>query len=194
MEPLKYIIIFMLLFISACGQQAQPNNRDSLVHVKNTTNEKIVDKSGQQIARHLANLASSVPNVNDATVLVVGKYALVGIDVNAKLDPSRVGTVKYSVVESLQKDPYGANAIVIADADLNTRLRAIQKQVEKGKPIQGFMDELAAIVGRVMPEIPSDFLQTTNPRSTRQNDKQLNDGEQKQLEKEQQKQSNDHMK
>ncbi|WP_461201135.1 YhcN/YlaJ family sporulation lipoprotein [Anoxybacillus sp. TBDG-1] len=194
MERLKYIIIFMLLFISACGQQAQPNDRDSLVHVKNTTNEKTVNKSGQQIARHLANLASSVPNVNDATVLVVGKYALVGIDVNAKLDPSRVGTVKYSVVESLQKDPYGANAIVIADADLNTRLRAIQKQVEKGKPIQGFMDELAAIVGRVMPEIPSDFLQTTNPRSTRQNDKQLNGGEQKQLEKEQQKQSNDHMK
>jgi len=193
-ERLKYIIVFILLVASACGQQAQPNDRQSLVHVKNTTNEQIVNKSGQQIARHLADLASSVPNVNDATVLVVGKYALVGIDVNAKLDPSRVGTVKYSVVESLQKDPYGANAIVIADADLNTRLRAIQKQVEKGKPIQGFMDELAAIVGRVMPEIPSDFLQTTNPRSTRQNDKQLNKGEQRQLENEQQKQSNDHMK
>ncbi|WP_339170540.1 YhcN/YlaJ family sporulation lipoprotein [Anoxybacillus sp. FSL W8-1294] len=194
MERLKYIIVFILLVASACGQQAQPNDRDSLIHVKNTTNEKIVNKSGQQIARHLAHLASSVPNVNDATVLVVGKYALVGIDVNAKLDPSRVGTVKYSVVESLQKDPYGANAIVIADADLNTRLKAIQKQVEKGKPIQGFMNELAAIVGRVMPEIPSDFLQTKNPRPTRQNDKQLNDGEQQQLENEQQKQSNDHMK
>lgn len=191
---MKYIIVFILLVASACGQQAQPNDRDSLIHVKNTTNEKIVNKSGQQIARHLAHLASSVPNVNDATVLVVGKYALVGIDVNAKLDPSRVGTVKYSVVESLQKDPYGANAIVIADADLNTRLKAIQKQVEKGKPIQGFMNELAAIVGRVMPEIPSDFLQTKNPRPTRQNDKQLNDGEQQQLENEQQKQSNDHMK
>ncbi|MED0656590.1 YhcN/YlaJ family sporulation lipoprotein [Anoxybacillus ayderensis] len=194
MEQLKYIIVFMLLFMSACGQQAQPNNRDSLVHVKNTTNERIVNKSGQQIARHLAHLASSVPNVNDATVLVVGKYALVGIDVNAKLDPSRVGTVKYSVVESLQKDPYGANAIVIADADLNARLKAIQKQVENGKPIQGFMDELAAIVGRVMPEIPSDFIQTKNPRSTRQNDDQLNRNEQNQLENEQQKQSNDHMK
>nr|WP_305147621.1 YhcN/YlaJ family sporulation lipoprotein [Anoxybacillus gonensis] len=188
------MIILLLLFMSACGQQAQPNNRDSLVHVKNTTNERIVNKSGQQIARHLAHLASSVPNVNDATVLVVGKYALVGIDVNAKLDPSRVGTVKYSVVESLQKDPYGANAIVIADADLNERLKAIQKQVEKGKPIQGFMDELAAIVGRVMPEIPSDFIQTKNPRSTRQNDDQLNRNEQNQLENEQQKQSNDHMK
>ncbi|MCL6617182.1 YhcN/YlaJ family sporulation lipoprotein [Anoxybacillus ayderensis] len=194
MEQLKYIIVFILLFMSACGQQAQPNNRDSLVHVKNTTNERIVNKSGQQIARHLAHLASSVPNVNDATVLVVGKYALVGIDVNAKLDPSRVGTVKYSVVESLQKDPYGANAIVIADADLNARLKAIQKQVENGKPIQGFMDELAAIVGRVMPEIPSDFIQTKNPRSTRQNDDQLNRNEQNQLENEQQKQSNDHMK
>ncbi|EPZ38943.1 sporulation lipoprotein, YhcN/YlaJ family [Anoxybacillus ayderensis] len=191
---MKYIIVFILLFMSACGQQAQPNNRDSLVHVKNTTNERIVNKSGQQIARHLAHLASSVPNVNDATVLVVGKYALVGIDVNAKLDPSRVGTVKYSVVESLQKDPYGANAIVIADADLNARLKAIQKQVENGKPIQGFMDELAAIVGRVMPEIPSDFIQTKNPRSTRQNDDQLNRNEQNQLENEQQKQSNDHMK
>ncbi|MGX1982606.1 YhcN/YlaJ family sporulation lipoprotein [Thermolongibacillus altinsuensis] len=190
-------VFFILtgLIMSGCQMNAQPQNNgnDSLIHVKNTTENKIVNKSGQQIAKHLAALASSVPNVNDATALVVGKYAIVGIDVNSKIDQSRVGTIKYSVSESLQKDPYGANAIIIADPDLNVRLKQISKQVTDGKPIQGFMDELAAIVGRVMPEVPSDFIQTGNPNSTKQNDAQLNNEEQQQLKQRQQKQSNDQM-
>ena len=43
-----------------------------------------------------------MPGVNDATAVVVGKYAIVGIDVKAKLDRTRVESIKYSVAESLK--------------------------------------------------------------------------------------------
>src|SRR5699024_11699221 len=58
-------------------------------------------------ADHLANVAGDVPNVKDATAVVAGPYAVVGIDVDKDLDRSRVGTIKYSVTEALQHDPYG---------------------------------------------------------------------------------------
>lgn len=188
-----YVLMVAFFLLTSCniGEQRSPN--ESLVRVKNTVNEKVQTKSGQQIAHHLADLANRVPNVEDATVLVVGKYAVVGIDVKDNIDRSRVGTVKYSVAESLQKDPYGANAIIIADPDLYTRLRNIARQVDNGRPVQSVMNELATIVSRVMPEIPSDFLQTKNPAPTKENNAELNKKEEKQLNNRQNKQSNDYL-
>ncbi|MCZ0754237.1 YhcN/YlaJ family sporulation lipoprotein [Anoxybacillus sp. J5B_2022] len=184
-------LFFILTGCNIGNRQDTPN--ESLVRVKNTVSENVQNKSGQQIAHHLADLANRVPNVEDATVLVVGKYAIVGIDVNDKLDRSRVGTVKYSVAESLQKDPYGANAIIIADPDLYTRLQNIVRQVDNGRPVQAFMNEVADIVGRVMPEIPSDLLQTKNPAPTKENNAELNKKEEKQLNNRQDKQSNHYL-
>ncbi|MBB5323825.1 YhcN/YlaJ family sporulation lipoprotein [Anoxybacillus tepidamans] len=190
---LNAILPFFILMGCGIGNDRQDATNRSLVHVKNTVNENVQNKSGQQIARHLANLADRVPNVEKATALVVGKYAIVGIDVNDKIDSSRVGTVKYSVAESLQKDPYGANAIIIADPDLYTRLQNIVRQVDNGRPVQAFMNEIADIVGRVMPEVPSDLLQTKNPPPTKENDAQLNKQEEKQLNNRQDKQSNHYL-
>ncbi|WP_027408271.1 YhcN/YlaJ family sporulation lipoprotein [Anoxybacteroides tepidamans] len=190
---LSIALPFFLLFGCGLGNDNSSTTDQSLVRVKNTVNEKIENKSGQQIAHRLVDLANRVPNVNDATVLVVGKYAIVGIDVNSKMDTSRVGTVKYSVAESLQKDPYGANAIIIADPDLYMRLKNIVRQVDNGRPVQAFMNEIAAIVGRVMPEIPSDLLQTKNPSPTNENNAELNKREERQLNDRQNKQSNDYL-
>jgi YhcN/YlaJ family sporulation lipoprotein len=197
MKIFNYVIAFFIAFftITGCGLNEKNDNtdNDSVIRVKNTADEKAINQSGQDIAKRLVKIASSVPNVNDATAVVVGKYAIVGIDVNSKIDQSRVGTIKYSVAESLQKDPYGANAIIIADPDLNARLREIAKEVNNGRPVQGFMDELSAIVGRVMPEVPTDFIENRNPNPTEQNDSQLNKSEEQQLNKRQEKQSNDYL-
>ncbi|KXG10412.1 hypothetical protein AT864_01003 [Anoxybacillus sp. P3H1B] len=189
----SFILPFFVLMGCSMSNDKQEIPNRSFVHVKNTTNEKIENKSGQQIAHHLADLADRVPNVNDATALIVGKYAIVGIDINDNMDTSRVGTIKYSVAEALQKDPYGANSIIIADPDLYARLKNIVRQVDNGRPVQAFMNEIAAIVGRVMPEIPSDLLQTKNPSPTNTNDSELNKQEEKQLNQRQDKQSNHYL-
>ncbi|MNR16903.1 Sporulation lipoprotein [compost metagenome] len=65
--------------------------------------------------------------------------------------------MKYSVAEALKKDPYGVNAIVTADMDLDQRLRNIRDNIQAGRPIQGFAEQMADIVGRVMPQLPRDI-------------------------------------
>src|SRR5690625_3546091 len=124
------------------------------MQVKNSDPNQKKEFNNEQIAIHLANVASDIPNVNNATAIVAGPYAVVGIDVDGDLDRSRVGTIKYSVSEALQHDPYGKTAIVIADADLTERFQAMNKKMREGEPIQGIIDELAAIVGRYMPTLP----------------------------------------
>ncbi|MDF9295894.1 YhcN/YlaJ family sporulation lipoprotein, partial [Geobacillus stearothermophilus] len=193
-KTLGWLAAFSLLLLGGCnvGNSNEANDGDrSLVRVRNTVDEQVENKSGQEIARRIAEIANRVPNVHDATAIVVGKYAIVGIDVGANVDASRVGTIKYSVAEALQKDPYGANAIIIADPDLYTRVRNIGRQIDEGRPVQAFMNEIADIVGRVMPEVPSDLFETT-PNPTEENDGQLNNQEERQLNERQEKQSNHH--
>ena len=189
------ITIALLFILNGCSTNKdvqQKNNRNSLVNVKNSNIEDVDRKTGQEISKRLVMLATSIPNVNDATAVVVGRYAIVGIDVNSKLERTQVGTIKYSVAESLKKDPYGARAVVVADADTNQRLKEISADIKNGRPIQGVMEELADVAGRLMPEIPGDLI-TPNPKNaTDKPDQKLPGDEQKNLKKKQKEQSNNY--
>lgn len=98
--------VTICLVLAGCNtknqNQLMKNEHQS---VKNSSIHNVDRKTGQEISKRLVSLATSIPNVNDATAVVLGRYAIVGIDVNSKLDRSQVGSIKYSVAESLKKDP-----------------------------------------------------------------------------------------
>lgn len=131
-----------------------------------TVNDEIPDRNNeaQEAADRLVSLANGVEEVNDATAVVVGRWAIVGIDVNAQLDRSKVGSIKYTVAEAIKDDPKGAYAIVTADIDTNYRLKQMAKEIREGRPIAGVMDELAAIVGRLMPQVPRHVQDPKSPQ------------------------------
>jgi YhcN/YlaJ family sporulation lipoprotein len=164
-------------------------NIPRLTKVNQTAESKKPDqpKGSQEISRHLVGLATGIPGVEDATAVVLGPYAVVGIDVDRKLDNSRVGSIKYSVAEALKNDPNGKNALVTADPDTTERLRQMGKQIRQGHPIGGIANELAGIVGRLMPQVPHS-LQTEKPSPTETNNSQLSEKEERQLKDNQKKQ------
>lgn len=194
----KWIYLVVLLFIlTGCrgeNNQAQKtnnnNNTNQFMNIKNSTIEQVEPEESENVSKHLANLAASVPNVKGATALAIGKYAIVGIDVDEDIDRSKVGTIKYSVAEVLKHDPHGARAVIVADPDITTRLKEMGEDIKIGKPVQGILNELAEIVGRIMPEVPGNI---TDPHITNDLDKQkreMNNTDQEQLEMQQQEQSN----
>lgn len=194
---MKKLFIFttLVLVLAACNNSnnAQNNEKQSLVNVKNSYIEDVDRKTGQEVSQRLVELATSIPNVHDATAIVIGRYAIVGIDVNSKIERSQVGSIKYSVAESLKEDPYGARAIVVADADTNQRLKEIAEDIEKGRPIQGIMEELADVAGRLMPEIPGDMIDPNPKNAPEEPKKKLKQDEKDSLDKKQNEESNEHM-
>lgn len=134
------------------NQEAQIQHTEEPI-IDQTVNEEEL-KTNDHIANHLARLASNVPDVKGATAVVAGPYAVVGIDVDAKLNRERVGTVKFSVNEALRDDPYGKTAVVIADADITKRLQNMKDRMDSGETVKAVVDELAEIVGRYMPVFP----------------------------------------
>lgn len=170
------------------------NENQNIVNVNNSTIHNVDRYTGQQISQHLVELASSIPNVNDATAVVLGRYAIVGIDVDANMERSQVGSIKYSVAESLKADPHGASAIVIADPDLTARLKEIQQDIQNGKPIEGIANELADISGRLIPEIPADIIDPdTRTNGVDQPKQTLNKNEKNKLNQQQEEQSEHRM-
>jgi YhcN/YlaJ family sporulation lipoprotein len=179
MRMISYLLIVMI-GLSACqmagpspNNQASPKQGREQIRVQQTVpkqeaqkEERIDNQTAQEIAERLVKLAVRVPGVHDATAVVFMRNAIVGIDVSAKLDRSRVGTIKYSVAEALREDPYGARTVVTADTDTLQRLREIAADVRKGRPVAGFAEELADMAGRLMPQLPHQ----TEPRDSEGNE------------------------
>ncbi|PLR79234.1 hypothetical protein CU633_01520 [Bacillus sp. V3-13] len=180
--------------LAGCGAEndASRDNEQNLVNVKSGPLGEVDQETGQRASTHLEEIAGSVPDVEDATAVVIGDYAIVGIDVNENLDRSEVGSIKYSVAESLEDDPYGARAAVVADPDIVARLREIAEDFQAGEPVEGIVNELADLTGRMMPEIPADIEDPNANNDTEEPKKKLEDSESKQLEKQQEDQSYHH--
>ncbi|OYN66687.1 YhcN/YlaJ family sporulation lipoprotein [Bacillus safensis] len=198
-----FLTLFMIqtiILLGACQQQEKPealdkqDGRQHLVRVSDSSKKETNQaRPSTDVAQHLVNVTEHVADVNDATAIVIGRYAVVGIDVKDDLDRSKVETIKYSVAKALRNDPEGANAVVVADPDTVSRLKEMGKEIQAGRPVSGIMDELAAIVGRVMPEMPRNELERNEKDPTNDPNNQLKEHDQKQLEKNQNDQSNHHM-
>ncbi len=191
----KTAFIFIILTLSACGQtnEAQRDNGNpSLQNTRSDLNQQDQTRnSEEERANYLAALASDIPNVKDATAVVAGDYAVIGIDVDQDLDRSKVGSIKYSVAESIKHDPLGAGAVVVADPDINARLKEIKDDMSKGRPLQGIINELADITGRLMPELPPQEDDKNPQEAPQKQDDEMDNHDKRQIEKEQKKQTNE---
>ncbi|WP_136606523.1 YhcN/YlaJ family sporulation lipoprotein [Paenibacillus dokdonensis] len=169
------LVVLALAVISGCNNKTQdknaspsPQNKQGMSATSTEHNRVSLKSAGKSAVRaaedttnlsikdHLEAMAEKVAGVKKAHVVVFGNTAVVGIDVDGKLTRSRVGNIKYSVAETLRKDPRGKNALVTADMDLSNRIAEIGQHIKKGEPVSGFASELADIVGRIIPQLPKD--------------------------------------
>jgi len=156
-----FLSFLFLLLSSGCMGGNNAPEKQGYFPVKNrteNTGETVNENREENVktADHLAELAEAVNGVKNARAVVLGRFAVVGIDVDKDLERSEVGTIKYAVAEALRQDPQGVRAVVTADPDLAARIREISEDIRRGRPVSGFANELADIVGRLMPQMPKD--------------------------------------
>lgn len=155
------IVTALLLMLTGCGNtnksESSPSNNNNGNYQAQSVKQHQAGNHNDSIA-HLEKLAKDVEGVNNAHVVIIGNTAVVGIDVDADLERSRVGTIKYSVAEAFRNDPYGVNAIVTADMDLGERIKEIGNDISAGRPVLGITEELSDIIGRIIPQVPTDLM------------------------------------
>lgn len=134
------VLLISALVLTGCSANRGNNKTGQSINQNNVQMGQSVKQnkrlSNQQIAYRLVNIAQRTPGVRNATAVVLGDYAVVGIDLDKNLDRERVGTIKYSVAQALKNDPYGANAVVTSDPDMIQRLREMGQGIREGKPVK----------------------------------------------------------
>jgi YhcN/YlaJ family sporulation lipoprotein len=165
-------ILMLLSVLVGCNQSsrngatpAPANEMNQQVQVKQTAPQKKEIVNSQNVADHLEQIATSIPQVESAKCVVMGNTAVVGINLPADMDRAKVGTTKLSVAEALKKDPYGVDAIVTADMDLAARISKIREEIRIGRPVSGFAEEMSEIIGRIIPQLPRDVTPVPSPES-----------------------------
>lgn len=111
-------IMLLSLVLTACGVSRQEQNiREHSVpngpaaHPVEDVARLPQEANATEQADHLAKIARRVNGVANANCVVLGNTAIVGIDVDGKLERADVGTIKYSVAEAIHKDPDGLNSL-----------------------------------------------------------------------------------
>lgn len=156
----RYILAFLsftvFLLAAACqNNTATPkNDGNKQIQVEQSSYESDLIMNNEQIADHLATIASEVTDVHDAVAIVAGPYAVVAIDIDETVERQETGMIKYTVIEAMEHDPYGKSAVVVADADLWKRIKEMKQSVQDGAATEGIADELGTIVSRYMPTFP----------------------------------------
>ncbi len=188
-------MLLICIGLAACNDDnsARENNNQNLIKVKNSEisdgNEN-KNASNTEMAKQIAHLAASIPGVQDATAIVLGPYSIVGIDVDKDLDRTRVGSIKYSVAEAIKQEMNGNNTMVVADGDVTERLRRMSYKLQQGHPEDAILDELGALIGRYMPEVPPKQNQPSEPDTNKQ---MLDKQKEQQLENTKDDQSNNNL-
>ncbi|UTR15227.1 YhcN/YlaJ family sporulation lipoprotein [Salipaludibacillus sp. LMS25] len=154
-QVIRGLILGLILLTVGCQMDGDNTNNDTIEGQQFQATESEMT-TFNEAADHLAELAVQVPEVNRSAAIVFGPYAIVALDVEAGLDQSHVGTVKYQVAETLADDPYGANAAITADPDILQRLEDMRKEMGDGRPFDAIGDEIAGIFGRLVPVVPTE--------------------------------------
>ncbi|WP_409294503.1 YhcN/YlaJ family sporulation lipoprotein [Peribacillus sp. SCS-26] len=191
---MKKLIPYLMIcsMLTACGADgANPDSEENhQAGVRNSAIQNRDRQTSQQVSRRLEGLALRNPNVNKAAAVVLGPYAIIGIDIDDDIERSQTGSIKYAVGESLENDPEGGHAMVVADPDITARLRELSQDIKEGRPLSGILNELGDIAGRLIPTVPGDKNDNAPYKTTEEPKKQMNQHEKNMIEKEQDEQSN----
>jgi YhcN/YlaJ family sporulation lipoprotein len=150
------------LMLSACMNNDENNNKASEIgtNMKQNVQQSVRPLAPQQrtynlrqITNQLEKVAKSIPEVKQANAILIGKTAIVGIDLAKQTDRAKADSIKYAVARALRKEPYGARAIVTSDADMGQRIMNVRNGIVNGQPLASFTNELGEIIGRIAPQM-----------------------------------------
>mgnify|MGYP002410582262 CR=1 FL=1 len=158
----KLLVGFLLtLFISTClltgctpARKPVPSpTRTAPTPTPGPTDRTKMTTSDKQRAERIAREATQIKGVRKTVVVVSGKTAFIGLDLE-KREGAAVKRTKDEVARRIKAaEPTLKTVNVTADPDLVTRLRKIADGINKGKPVSSFSRELTEIGRKIEPKM-----------------------------------------
>lgn len=164
----SYIAVFTLIFsvlLVGCRGAEKPNLPRTKQGDRNIIDNEIErkdldiveEKSDKALSTRAEKIADSIvdlPGVDDATVVITGNTALVGVDIEEELEGKVVTDLKKQIVTRVKQiDKNIKNVTVTADPDLFERIDDIAQEINRGRGMSEFADEVREIIRRITPNM-----------------------------------------
>lgn len=160
-KVLSSLMVFLLVLVCGLGgctaarkpekKPASPKTVKTPATSPKTTAPSVT--SERSMADRLAREAVKVSGVKDATVVISGRTAYIGLTLNPGVAKARTTAIKRDVANRAKAvEPSLIKVNVTSDPDLVARLKRIADGIKKGKPVSSFASELAEIERRIIPK------------------------------------------
>lgn len=114
---------------------------------------EMTDEEALTAAEKVSTEVARLSEIDEATTVVVGDTALIGVSFDAQYQGEMTTRIKDMVADRAKTaDSRIQNVWVTADPDLLERVRAIWEQRDGGSAIADITDEFQEIVNRLMPQ------------------------------------------
>ncbi|MDD2574308.1 MAG: YhcN/YlaJ family sporulation lipoprotein [Bacillota bacterium] len=168
-RQLFFIFIATLLMVSlaaGCAPQQRPapgntpapqQRNEQLPNTSEGPGNRVPNAEPQEDSRRADKLADRIEdldNIEDATVIISGSTAYVGVDMDENLQGRMTDALKERVIDRAKKTDMMLNRVYVsADSDTVTRLKNYAKDIEDGKPISGIIQQIDEIFRRPAPTV-----------------------------------------
>lgn len=165
------IILLVSLSIIACQPTEKPedNNGDSYNDQNMNNNEDMNNEdmnnedtgmgnenmNGNQMdnkSEMIADKLVEMQGVDDATVVISGNTAMVGVDISGTMEGNMTDKVKNDIKSKVRETDSNIKQVMVsASPDIFNRLDNIAQKINQGDAIEGFRDEINEIMKRMTP-------------------------------------------
>jgi YhcN/YlaJ family sporulation lipoprotein len=137
------------------------NDYRNLGGSNNSPNYALGNTGGTTVADRLARVCEGVPGVDNATCVVSGDTAYVGVDTDGDLtgrniaygNANDLSAVKRQCAQKIRAaNPQIRTVYVSTDANFFERLRRVGDGIRNGNPVDGFRNELNELIRGLTPE------------------------------------------
>lgn len=124
------------------------NNTNNDTIGRNNNNSNNNAEKADKIAERIKKLS----NIENASVLISGNTAIVGVDIKNNVEGQLTKDLKQRIENIVKKaDNDIENVSITADPDLFTRISNMAEDITNGRPISGFAEQFEEILRRIAP-------------------------------------------
>lgn len=164
---LIFIVSLLVLSLAAgCAPQQRPmpetkpapqQRSEPLPNTPKGPGNRVPNADSQEDAKRaevLVDRIEDLEGIEDATVIISGSTAYVGVDMEADMQDRMTDAMKQRVTDRAKKsDMMLTRVYVSADSDTVTRLRNYARDIEDGKPISGIIRQIDEMFRRPAPTV-----------------------------------------
>ncbi len=143
---------FLFTILAGCSAQKKPMPEGNAPKKAPAVDENRSQAKARDAADDISRRVLNIKGVKSAYVVVVGNVALIGINIEDGKQEKGINEIKNAAAERAEADKRIVRAYVSADPDVVARIREIGDNINKGRPITEYLDEIGEIIQRLTPK------------------------------------------